>query len=65
MKEAQRRRVSKQVQDLRSIRAAMWAEHGDFMRIVNSLEFELAQLEGRIERIRRSNWDDLKQLKRG
>ena len=65
LKEAQKNKISVQIDRLLMARFSMHAKGVDFGQAINKLRFELAKLEGMAMEIVQENWDALRLKGRG
>ena len=65
LKEAQKKKVSEQIERLLTARVSMLASGTEFGKTLNALKFELAKLEGRVMQIVQENWEALRTKGKG
>jgi len=65
LKEAQKKKISDQIDRLLMARLSMHASGAEFGKTLNALKFELAKLEGIAMKIVQENWEALKSKGRG
>lgn len=65
LKEAQKKKISEQIDRLLTTRLAMVGSGEEFGRAINALRFELQKLEGTAMDVVRENWEYIKLKGRG
>jgi len=64
-REAKKKRIINQIDQLNSVRISTNASNEDYMRLINNLESRLYQAEGVLNKLVQQNWENLKIKKRG
>jgi len=65
IREAQKKNIVEQIDQLNSTRLSMGASNTDFSRVINDLQSKLNSIEGTLNKFIAQNWENLKIKKRG